>query len=531
MNDMTVNLDEELVRRSQKWDEGAFREVYVQTYYRMLGIVKKYVPDDAAAEKVVQDAAARIWTNFPSLDHPANYLPWADRIVEATAKEEALKRQDAPGTQEPFGRQEVLGDTETLGKQETGVKMENTAPPVVPSSEGGNEAPRRSFLKTTGGKIAVAAAAVAVAAGIGFGIYMIVKGSGGSEQGGSESSSASANASTELPVTESETVTDAITESGSTECGSTESVTERTTEPASELSTETLEPAPDYSYADIYANILQEHRDGILKYEVAPELSEKPRDVALVDVTGDDIPELFFVEQLDYNKPAMLMTYTILDGKAALMEYPEEGDYGLVNRFSLDAGGYEFDSVYAAVDRTGIYWKRTGGDATSTTRITKFTAEGSTLTDVLLDELVQYSDIGEGPMEQHNLVISEAEAANIGELIISNSGSEADVSLAFYSEEAKRYLNALKSSIEGNRGWQQIEGIWYHFSKSGVLDIGWIEDEGKWYFLSHSGEMCTGWRTIRGITYYFNEKGEMCTGEVTIDGQTYRFDENGALIE
>lgn len=59
------------------------------------------------------------------------------------------------------------------------------------------------------------------------------------------------------------------------------------------------------------------------------------------------------------------------------------------------------------------------------------------------------------------------------------------------------------------RGWQFIDGRWYHLDNgSGVMNIGWfLDDDGLWYYLMSSGQMVTGWNRIGDSEYFFNVSG------------------------
>ena len=62
-------------------------------------------------------------------------------------------------------------------------------------------------------------------------------------------------------------------------------------------------------------------------------------------------------------------------------------------------------------------------------------------------------------------------------------------------------------------GWQEIDGIWYHFDiydSLGALNTGWYETSaGRYYLDPDTGAMTIGWRTIDGVQYYFDENGRV----------------------
>ena len=77
--------------------------------------------------------------------------------------------------------------------------------------------------------------------------------------------------------------------------------------------------------------------------------------------------------------------------------------------------------------------------------------------------------------------------------------------------------------------WKQINGAWYRFDNSGVMQTGWIKENGTWYYLNDSGAMQTGWVKENGIWYYLNQSGAMETGWFTVSGKWYYANELGAL--
>ena len=77
--------------------------------------------------------------------------------------------------------------------------------------------------------------------------------------------------------------------------------------------------------------------------------------------------------------------------------------------------------------------------------------------------------------------------------------------------------------------WKQINGTWYRFDNSGVMQTGWIKENGTWYYLNDSGAMQTGWVKDKEIWYYLNQSGSMETGWFTVSGKWYYANESGAL--
>lgn len=81
-------------------------------------------------------------------------------------------------------------------------------------------------------------------------------------------------------------------------------------------------------------------------------------------------------------------------------------------------------------------------------------------------------------------------------------------------------------------GWKLIDGKWYYFESTGVMQTGWKQISGKWYYLHTDGAMRTGWKQIGDKWYYLYEDGHMAKSEKIQgkDGKVYDIDENGICI-
>ena len=77
--------------------------------------------------------------------------------------------------------------------------------------------------------------------------------------------------------------------------------------------------------------------------------------------------------------------------------------------------------------------------------------------------------------------------------------------------------------------WVKENGTWYYLNKSGAMQTGWVKDKGTWYYLNKSGAMQTGWVKDKGIWYYLNKSGAMETGWFTVSDKWYYANESGAL--
>ena len=77
--------------------------------------------------------------------------------------------------------------------------------------------------------------------------------------------------------------------------------------------------------------------------------------------------------------------------------------------------------------------------------------------------------------------------------------------------------------------WKQINGTWYRFDNSGVMQTCWVKENGTWYYLNDSGAMQTGWVKDKGTWYYLNDSGAMQTGWVKENGTWYYLNQSGAM--
>lgn len=80
-------------------------------------------------------------------------------------------------------------------------------------------------------------------------------------------------------------------------------------------------------------------------------------------------------------------------------------------------------------------------------------------------------------------------------------------------------------------GWKQIDGKWYYFESTGVMQTGWKQISGKWYYLHTDGAMRTGWKQIDGKWYYFHTDGAMRTGWKQIGDKWYYLYEDGHMAK
>lgn len=83
--------------------------------------------------------------------------------------------------------------------------------------------------------------------------------------------------------------------------------------------------------------------------------------------------------------------------------------------------------------------------------------------------------------------------------------------------------------VSARNGFSRINGTWYYFDSSGLMQTGWRKVGGDWYFFDSSGAMQTGWLWNGGKWYYLADSGKMCTGIIEADGEKYCLDENGVM--
>lgn len=99
-------------------------------------------------------------------------------------------------------------------------------------------------------------------------------------------------------------------------------------------------------------------------------------------------------------------------------------------------------------------------------------------------------------------------------------------------------------------GWQQIEGVRYHFGTDGLLSSGWVTlDSGTYCFradgtpisgwvqrdgtdcyLGPDGVLVTGWYEVDGATRFFQEDGSPASGWLETDGKVFYLDDNGCPL-
>ncbi|MDD6318150.1 MAG: sigma-70 family RNA polymerase sigma factor [Succinatimonas hippei] len=78
--------DEELVRRVQKGDIGAYNLLVVRYQYRVIKIAQKFVSDYADASDIAQEAFIKAYRALPNFRGESSFYTWLYRIVTNAAK-------------------------------------------------------------------------------------------------------------------------------------------------------------------------------------------------------------------------------------------------------------------------------------------------------------------------------------------------------------------------------------------------------------------------------------------------------------
>ena len=98
-----------------------------------------------------------------------------------------------------------------------------------------------------------------------------------------------------------------------------------------------------------------------------------------------------------------------------------------------------------------------------------------------------------------------------------------------WSKKDGHWLYQLEDGSHIVNEWKQINGTWYRFDNSGLMQTGWIKENGTWYYLNKSGAMQTGWVKENGTWYYLNDFGAMQTGWVKENGTWYYLNQSGSM--
>lgn len=89
-------------------------------------------------------------------------------------------------------------------------------------------------------------------------------------------------------------------------------------------------------------------------------------------------------------------------------------------------------------------------------------------------------------------------------------------------KKKKYYFNPKNGNAREQNTWCKIDGNYYYFNESGVLQTGFKTINGKRYYLSSSGARKKGWQTVNGHKYFMDKKtAVMKTGWFDYNGKRY----------
>ena len=93
-----------------------------------------------------------------------------------------------------------------------------------------------------------------------------------------------------------------------------------------------------------------------------------------------------------------------------------------------------------------------------------------------------------------------------------------------WSKKDGQWVYQLEDGSHIVNEWKQINGTWYRFDNSGVMQTGWVKENGTWYYLNKSGAMQTGWVNDNDKWYYLDQTGALAIRITTPDGYTVNAD-------
>lgn len=102
-----------------------------------------------------------------------------------------------------------------------------------------------------------------------------------------------------------------------------------------------------------------------------------------------------------------------------------------------------------------------------------------------------------------------------------------DTDAGWQEIDGKKYYYENGTAVTGAK---MIQGRYYYFDNTGVMQTGVLKAKGHIYYLDpETGAMHTGWLTLGKKKYYFDANGVMQTGVVTIYRKKYYFNSDGTL--
>ncbi|MEJ7746496.1 MAG: RNA polymerase sigma factor RpoE [Luteimonas sp.] len=131
--DATQEFDNELVRRVQRGESGAFDLLVRKYQHRIAGLIGRYISDWSECQDVAQDTFMRAYRAIGNFRGDAQFYTWLHRIAVNTAKNHLVASKRRPPTDdidavdaEQFDSGIRLRDTDTPERQMMRQEVERT---------------------------------------------------------------------------------------------------------------------------------------------------------------------------------------------------------------------------------------------------------------------------------------------------------------------------------------------------------------------------------------------------------------------
>ena len=101
----------------------------------------------------------------------------------------------------------------------------------------------------------------------------------------------------------------------------------------------------------------------------------------------------------------------------------------------------------------------------------------------------------------------------------------------FQTIDGKKYFFGRLNNNELRTGIIKIDNFYHRFDQNGVMQTGWFVDSGEKTYYQTEGKRVSGFQTIDGKKYFFGRlnNNTLRTGTIFIDGNYYNFDESGVM--
>jgi len=136
--DASQEFDNELVRRVQRGESGAFDLLVRKYQHRIAGLIGRYISDWSECQDVAQDTFMRAYRAIGNFRGDAQFYTWLHRIAVNTAKNHLVSSKRRPPTDdidavdaEQFDSGIRLRDTDTPERQMMRQEVERTVMRVV----------------------------------------------------------------------------------------------------------------------------------------------------------------------------------------------------------------------------------------------------------------------------------------------------------------------------------------------------------------------------------------------------------------